>query len=77
MSHATREECVQVVQRMIPHVLNRPSNKFKHQAVLSEPDFQHERLSTLSPEQFERISGAYPSAVYERLLDWDDELDLQ
>jgi hypothetical protein len=73
MARATREECIEAVLRLIPHVLTQPS-RLKHREVLGDPALQRERLTTLPPERFERFSSADAFAVYEQLASWDREL---
>ncbi|HYO71866.1 MAG TPA: hypothetical protein VEU33_37890 [Archangium sp.] len=73
MARATRQECIEAVLRLIPHVLAQPS-RLKHREILGDPVLQRERLTTLLPEQFERFSSADAFAVYEQLASWDREL---
>lgn len=73
MARATREECIDAVLRLIPHILAQPS-RLKHREVLGDPAFQRERLTALLPDQFERFSSAEAFAVYEQLASWDREL---
>jgi hypothetical protein len=73
MSHASREECMRAVLRMMP-VLIGVDTGFKHREALNDPDFLRERLSALSPRDFEEISGAYKYTVTLQLADWDRTL---
>jgi hypothetical protein len=73
MSRATREDCMEAVLRVIP-VLVEGDTDLKHPEVLSDPDFLRERLSALSPKDFEDISSAYKYAVTGQLAAWDREL---
>lgn len=73
MARATREECIEAVLRLIPHILTQPS-RLKHREVLGDPVFQRERLSALPLDHFERFSSADAFAVYEHLASWDREL---
>ena len=73
MSHATREDCLQAVLRVIP-VLVQANADLKHREVLSDPGFLRERLAALLPEDFEDVSSAYRYAVNGPLCAWDREL---
>jgi len=73
MARATREECIEAVLRLMPHILAQPS-RLKHREVLGDPAVQRERLIALLPDQFERFSSADAFAVYEFLASWDREL---
>ncbi|WP_152622402.1 hypothetical protein [Archangium violaceum] len=73
MALATRDECIEAVLRLIPHILAQPS-RLKHREVLGDPASQRERLTALLPGQFERFSSADAFAVYEQLASWDREL---
>jgi hypothetical protein len=73
MSRATREDCLEAVLRVIP-VLVEVDTEFKHREVLSDPGFLHERLSALSPKDFEDFSSAYKYTVTLQLAAWDRQL---
>jgi hypothetical protein len=73
MARATREECIEAVLRLIPHILTQPS-RLKHREVLGDPAFQRERLTALPADHFERFSSADAFAVYDQLASWDREL---
>ncbi|QRN97567.1 hypothetical protein JRI60_00275 [Archangium violaceum] len=70
MSRATREDCLEAVLRVIP-VLVEVDTEFKHREVLSDAGFLRERLSALSPKDFEDFSSAYKYTVTVQLAAWD------
>ncbi|MFY0579490.1 hypothetical protein ACN28S_39220 [Cystobacter fuscus] len=76
MAHATREECLEAVLRVIP-LLVEGDNDLKHPEVLRDPGFLRERLSALSPEKFVSLSGAEKYTVSAQLSAWDRELGRQ
>ena len=49
----------------------------KNRQVLADPTFQRERLVTLDPRAFERVSGARTGELIGLLHDWDHELGMQ
>jgi hypothetical protein len=51
--------------------------KSKHWNVVAAPHFQRDRLTTLDPWFFERISGARPGDLIWLLTNWDHELEVQ
>ena len=73
MSHATREDCLEAVLRVMSGIVEVDTD-IKHREQLSDPDFLRERLSALPPRKFEDISSAYKYAVAIQLSDWDREL---
>ncbi len=73
MSRATREDCMEAVLRVIP-VLVEVDTGFKHREELRDPSFLRERLSALSPKDFEKVSSAYKYTVTLQLADWDRAL---
>jgi len=73
MAHATREDCMDAVLRVIPFVV-RANDGLKHREVLNDPVFLRERLAGLPPEDFEALSSAYRYAVNGPLCAWDREL---
>ena len=74
MSRATQEHCMEAVLRVMP-VLLEVDTEFKHREVLKDPRFLRERLSALSPKDFEDISSAYTYTVTVQLANWDRELE--
>jgi hypothetical protein len=76
MALATREDCIEAILRQVPRVLPF-APPLKHPKVLADPAFWHERLATLEPESFDRISSAMSANVLERLCLWDRQLELQ
>jgi len=76
MARATREECLEAIFREMPRALAYARN-LKHRDVVADPTFQRERLASLDPLAFERVSGACTSDLLEKLYDWDHELGLQ
>jgi hypothetical protein len=73
MSRATREDCLEALLRVIP-VLVEVDTEFKHREVLRDPGFLRERLATLSPRDFDNVSGAYTYSVTLQLAAWDRQL---
>ena len=57
MAKATREDCINAIFREMPRALAH-AGELKHWKVVTDPDFQRERLTTLDPGSFERVSGA-------------------
>jgi hypothetical protein len=73
MSRASREECMEAVLRVIPALVEVDA-EFKHREILSDPGFLRERLSALSPRDFEKVSSAYAYSMTLQLAAWDREL---
>ncbi|EPX59115.1 hypothetical protein D187_003492 [Cystobacter fuscus DSM 2262] len=76
VAHATREECLEAVLRVIPLIVE-GDNDLKHPEVLRDPGFLRERLSALPPEKFVSLSGAEKYTVSAQLSAWDRELGRQ
>ncbi|MFL5355553.1 hypothetical protein [Archangium sp.] len=76
MAKATREDCIEAIFREMPRALAY-ARKLKHREVVADPAFQRERLATLDPRSFERVSGALTGELISLLYDWDHELGLQ
>jgi hypothetical protein len=76
MARATREDCIQVILDQMPRILAR-EHKLNHRAVLADPTFLHERLTTLDPMLFNRMSAACTPDVLAQLVAWDRQLDMQ
>lgn len=76
MARATREDCIEAILRQMPRALT-SARGLKHRDVMGDPAFQRERLATLDPQAFARVSGARPSELIEKLHDWERELGLQ
>jgi hypothetical protein len=76
MAKATREDCIEAIFREMPRALAY-AKKLKHREVVADPVFQRERLATLDPRAFERVSGALTGELISLLYDWDHELGLQ
>jgi hypothetical protein len=76
MARATRGDCIEAIFREMPRALAH-ARDLKHRDVVADPSFQRERLATLEPLAFERVSGACTSDLLEKLYDWDYELGLQ
>jgi hypothetical protein len=75
MARATREDCIEAIMREMPRALAHTSN-LKHRDGVADPAFQRERLATLDPWSFERVSGAYTAELIGKLYDWDHELGM-
>ncbi|HYO52560.1 hypothetical protein [Archangium sp.] len=76
MARATREDCIEAILREMPRALAH-AGKLNHRNVVANPTFQRERLATLDPHSFERVSGAYTGDLIGQLHDWDHELGMQ
>jgi hypothetical protein len=73
MARATREDSIEAIFREMPRALAY-ARQLKHRDAIADPAFQRERLATLDPQAFERVSGAYTGGLIELLHDWDYEL---
>jgi hypothetical protein len=76
MMRATREDCIEAILRQMPRALT-SERGLKHRHVLADPTFQRERLASLDPLAFERVSGARTPDLIGLLHDWDHELGMQ
>ncbi|WP_375766993.1 hypothetical protein NR798_35700 [Archangium gephyra] len=76
MGRATREESLEAMLRQMPRVLTF-ARGLKHQNVVADPSFQRQRLSTLDPSAFERVSGACTSELLGQVYAWDRLLGKQ
>jgi hypothetical protein len=76
MFQSTKEDCVEAILRGMPRAFAH-AQRLKHRAVLMDPGFLRERLATLEPELFERVSGACTGDLMAQLYDWDYQLGLQ
>ncbi|HYO58443.1 hypothetical protein [Archangium sp.] len=74
MAHATREERLEAVLRVIPLIVQGDKD-LKHPEVLSDPGFLRERLSALPSDKFVSLSGAEKYTVAAQLSAWDRELE--
>ena len=76
MARATKEDSLEAILRQMPRAFAF-ADGLKHRAVLMDPGFLRERLATLKPELFERVSGACTADLRAQLYDWDYQLGLQ
>jgi hypothetical protein len=76
MAQATREDSIEAIFREMPRALAY-AGKLKHRDVLADPAFQRERLTTLDPWSFERVSGACTADLIWLLHNWEHELGVQ
>jgi hypothetical protein len=76
MARATREDSIEAILRQMPRALTF-ARGLKHPQVLSDPAFQRERLTTLDPRTFERVSGACTSDLLGQVYAWDRQLEKQ
>ncbi|HEX5754270.1 MAG TPA: hypothetical protein VFZ09_49260 [Archangium sp.] len=74
MARANREDSIEAILRQLPRALS-SERDLKHRQVLSDPTFQRERLASLDPSSFERVSGACTAELLALLFDWDDKLE--
>jgi hypothetical protein len=75
MARATREDSIEAILREMPRALAH-ARTLKHRQVVADPAFQRQRLATLDPLEFERVSGACTSDLIGKLYDWDYELGM-
>ncbi|MGZ3461199.1 MAG: hypothetical protein ACXU86_22145 [Archangium sp.] len=75
MARATREDSIEAILQQMPRALSSARN-LKHRDIVADPTFQRQRLATLEPQAFERVSGAYTAELIGKLHDWDDELGM-
>ncbi len=76
MGRATREDSLEAMLRQMPRVLTF-ARGLKHQEEVADPSFQRQRLSTLDPRAFERVSGACTSELLGQVYAWDRQLGTQ
>lgn len=76
MVRATKEDSIEAILREMPRALASARN-LNHRDVLADPVFLRERLSTLAPSAFERVSGACTSDLLGQLYAWDRQLGKQ
>ena len=76
MAQATKEDCIEAILRQMPRAFASATD-LKHRAVLTDSAFLRERLATLGPELFERMSGACTGDLIAQLYDWDHQLGMQ
>jgi hypothetical protein len=76
MAQATREDCIAAILREMPRAFAYAQN-LKHRDVLADPAFLHQRLATLEPALFERMSAACTSDLLAQLIAWDRQLGVQ
>lgn len=78
MARATREECVEAILRQLPRVLPfAVGKKLRHPHVVTDVGAWREHLAGLDDAAFERISGACPAELLERLYLWDRQINAQ
>jgi hypothetical protein len=76
MARATREDSIEAILRQMPRALTFARN-LKHPDVVADPAFQRERLATLDPWLFERMSAACTSDLLGQVYAWDRQLGMQ
>ncbi|WP_257458203.1 hypothetical protein [Archangium lipolyticum] len=76
MARATREDSIEAILRQMPRAISSESG-LKHRQVLADPAFQRERLASLAPLAFERVSAARTADLIGLLHDWEHELGMQ
>jgi hypothetical protein len=76
MARATPEESIEAILRQLPRALS-AARGLKHRDVLSDPAVLRQRLATLEPRAFARVSGACTSDLLGQLYAWDRQLDQQ
>jgi hypothetical protein len=75
MARATQEDCVEAILRQMPRAFVH-ARGLKHTDVLKNPAWLRQRLTTLEPRSFERMSAARTSELLEYLYSWDKQLGL-
>lgn len=76
MAHATKEDCLEAILREMPRALSY-ARALKHRELLADQTFLRQRLTTLEPASFERISGACTADLIGQLNAWDRQLEQQ
>ena len=76
MARATREDSIEAILREMPRVLA-PEKTFKHGRLWGDPDVLRRKLAALSPDDFERVSGACPGYLLELATFWERDLGRQ
>ncbi|WP_224250292.1 hypothetical protein [Hyalangium gracile] len=76
MARATRDDCIEAILRQMPRALEF-ARGLKHRDLLADPSFQHQRLTLLTPEAFERLSAARTSDLLGQVYAWDRQLAQQ
>ncbi|HSP78236.1 MAG TPA: hypothetical protein VLQ93_06885 [Myxococcaceae bacterium] len=78
MARATREDCVDAILGQLPRLLPLVDRQaLSHPEIVTNLSAWREHLATLDDTKFERISGACPARVLDRLYLWDRELDVK
>jgi hypothetical protein len=76
MGRATKQDSIEAILRQWPRTL--PSARgLAHPEALANPTLWRERLATLDPESFARISAAWPANLLQRLYLWDRQMGVQ
>ena len=75
MARATREDSTEAIVRQMPRALVH-ARGLKHSDILTNPALLRQRLITLDPVSFERMSAACTSDLLEHLYDWDHQLGM-
>lgn len=76
MARATSEDSIEAILRQMPRALA-AARCLKHRDVLADPTFLRQRLATLEPRAFARVSGACTSDLLGQLYAWDRQLEKQ
>jgi hypothetical protein len=76
MAQATRDDCLEAIFREMPRALTYAKG-LKHRDRLADAAFLRQRLATLDPASFERVSGACTSDLLNKLYQWDRQLGAQ
>lgn len=76
MARATREDSIAAILREMPRALSY-ARGLKHRDVVGDPVLQRQRIDSLTPKAFERVSGACTSEVLGLLYAWDRQLGKQ
>jgi hypothetical protein len=74
MALATKDDCIKAILREMPRALKHASG-LKQVGLLADTDFLRQRLTTLNPKAFERISGACTADLLAQLYAWDRQLE--
>lgn len=76
MARATKEDSIEAILRQVPRALA-SARGLKRRDILTDPAFLRQRLATLEPAYFDRVSGARTANVLELLYDLDHQLGVQ
>lgn len=74
MARATPEDSIEAILRQMPRVLD-SARGLKHRDVLADPSFLRQRIATLEPRAFARLSAACTPDLLGQLYAWDRQIE--